>query len=573
MQPVNQQKAILIVAVLAVVALLATTFFSNGFMLFNLSEQEKHQIAKTQEGIKASVKFSPDSGVDEAASKLIWQQVLDPEQMKQEITAELGVDIPYKPIVVDEGKLNIVDESSESAVADYFKNLSSLVGGYKQYLEPNLPVVWGYDTDQGVAYQVAKVTDEVVKEMYEMPVPKPATEFHKNLLAGMQANNSYVKDNDLALRNLLPRGNQWQGTANTMIAFKDSSLGVEQESKTLALLYPGLDKKLAEEKGFFSTKEARALGYAPPTLPSVPGVGGGVPVVTTTDWPRFFRELLQSIIAVATTNYAKNRILSYIEGVENQFLITNYLFYTDALVDQKYATSFLEKYVDNPKQRQVIKQLLPQFSCGKTDVEAVKKTLRDEALSYLGYDPKNLDYRDPNLYDKIVESSAPSSTGAAINADAALLFNRSLAIVTEFQAQRAANQELIAPGKKVPVTNDQKKNIQVSLDYLTSKMQSAIKTVFDFVLPTSATTGKEGMASLVVSAVGQIIQQFGVANAVVLKEQQTCIGGGAAVFNPIVPPNPGTGDVNIPSDYIQQCVSNPSSCGLILSQRITRKYS
>lgn len=556
MQPVNQQKAILIVAVLAVVALLATTFFSNGFLLFNLSEQEKNQIAKNQEQIKQSLKFNPDSGVDETASKILWQQVLDPVQMRVEIEAELGVGAPYKTPVVDSGLVQVVENPSINDYEKYLSDLKNLLNKARQDNEGVLPTASGYNADPVSSFALAENSAYLLEQLYSMQVPEEAKDLHLSILRGVISQEKYAKNNDLAIRSLLPRGSQWSLTANTFSAFVEATNDTEASSQKLASY---LNDK------FLAGKEANPVG--------IKTAHAAIPIITTADIPREIRELLEAFISMFVTNYTKNTVMKYVEQAEKQFLITNYLHYTDALVDQKYATSFLDKYVEDPKQRQIIRQLLPQFSCGKTDVEAIKKTLRDEALSYLGYDPKNLDYRDPNLYDKIVESSAPSSTGAAINADAALLFNRSLAIVTEYQAQRAANQELIAPGKKVPVSNDQKKDIQVSLDYLTSKLQSAIKTIFDLVLPTSASTGKGSLAGVVVSAVGQIIQQFGVANAVVIKEQATCIGGGAGVFNPIVPPNPGSADVDLSDDYIRQCVSNPAGCGLILSQGIVRKYS
>ncbi len=239
-------------------------------------------------------------------------------------------------------------------------------------------------------------------------------------------------------------------------------------------------------------------------------------------------------------------------------MITNYLQYTDALVNVKYADTFLNKYVADPADRNLVKKFLPQYNCGKVDEAQIRKQLRDKALAYLGFDPANLDPTDNDFYEKLLKASNPDNTGAAISEDGAILFNRSLAIVTLAESQRAVNQELIAPGKKVPISNDLDKNIKVSLDYLSGKINAAIKTIFDLVLPTSATTGKEGMASLVISAVGQIISQFGVAGAVVIQEQKTCIA--TPVFNPIVAPNPGTADLAITNAQIQACAADYRQC-------------
>lgn len=551
MQPVNQQKAIVIVAIVAVAALVATTFFSQGGVIFNLSDEEKAAIEQHQEAIRASARFAAEDNVDEQASKIFWEQHLDKLEIAEEVNSDLGFNNGGKYVLpsIDEKRVVVKDDESEQAVEKYYTEMSGIISKYQKDNENLYENAWALDPEPFIAYKLARLSENMVDDMYEVEVPRPALELHKSALLGVEAEAKYAEQNDLYIRDLLPRGGRWTGTANAFAAFQESARGLEAETQKLAARYTNLAILPDEPSGgFLEPKKAEAF------LPAVP-------TQTVWDWPRFIREALEAGVAYGTTTYVKNKVIEFVNTTEEQFLVRNYLYYTDAVINSKYADDFLNKYVQDPKSREVIKSLLPQYSCGQVDEAKLRQTLRDEALKQLGFDPKNLDPTDVAFYEKLLKASNPDTTSAALSSDGAILFNWSLAIATGDRASGAANLELIAPGKKVPILNEANKKIAVSLDYITNKINSAMSSVFDLVLPTNSTKGYGSLAAVAISAVTDIISNLGITNLVVLKEQQTCVK--APVFNPIVAPSNGNIDIGIDQNYIRQCIQDPDNCPLI----------
>ncbi len=544
MQPVNQQKALIVVSVLAVVVLLATTFFSNPQYLFNVSEEEKQAIKQHQESIKSAYRYPPESNVDQEASEAVWRQIFSVSDIDAEIIREIGADKRYSPPRLSETDLLSTDDGTEKAVVEYSKKLLGAVNKFQASSAPLLNESWGDGADPSSVYALAQITKETLSEVRDLPVPAPARTLHLAVLKGLAPYNELVRDQDLATRNLLPRGSRWTKTTNTYLAMQDSV--AEMKTGVVAIQnYFGKDLVLNQDaESNFAVKTAHAF------LP-----GTGVPVNVTSDLPAWWELLMRDMIGIAVSDFVKDTVSKYVKKTQSQFLVTNYLYYSDALVNSKYSNDWLKKYVSNQKDRDIIKELLPQFSCGNVNEEDVRKQLRDKALEYLGYDPKKIDPTDPNFYTLLLKASNPNSTSAAISEEGALLFNQSMATVVQAEAKRSAQLELLAPGKKVPVTNELDPKIAKALSDIDAEIRSALNSIFGIVEPASATTGGYGFGAYVINAVKSVIKLFGISNAVVLNEQKICVK--TPVFAGVVPPEMG-GDGSAAG--LLDCFKDPNAC-------------
>jgi hypothetical protein len=535
MQPVNQQKAILAVAVVAVIALLTTTFVNNESLIFNVTPEQKAAIKQEQEAVRSRLSYSEGVSVDPVASSLVWEKIFNERKLDEDILQQIGANKPYVPYKVDESKLNISSDQSEAAMTEYGKQLMSILNDYQQVATPLVPEAWGTTAEPSSVYALSTLTTEVTNKILALKVPQPALELQKGVLAGVVPFRDQVRVSDLAIRDRLPRGNPWEPTTFTYLSMQDSAKQVEKGINRITAYYGKplviAESTTDENSGWIKTAHALLPG------PCIPPACGGVPVTVTTDLPAWWQLLLRDFSGILVTGFVKDQVSAYVKKTQNDFLITNFLHYLDAQINSKYSNDWLNKYIQDPEDRNIIKQFLPQYSCGQGNTDLVRKQLRDKALAYLGFDPTKLDPTSPTFYEDLLKASNPDKGAAALNEDGALLFNKSLAIVAEAEAKSAATNELLSPGKKVPISNDLDPKIVKSLSDIDAEIRAALNSIFGIVEPASATTGGYGFGAYVIGAVKSVIKLFGVDNAVVLQEQNFCIK--SPVFNPIVAPDVG----------------------------------
>jgi hypothetical protein len=58
-----------------------------------------------------------------------------------------------------------------------------------------------------------------------------------------------------------------------------------------------------------------------------------------------------------------------IAKIESNYMIANFLYYSDALVAGQYTDDYLNKYVQLQSDRQIIKRFIPQLSCGRNTAD------------------------------------------------------------------------------------------------------------------------------------------------------------------------------------------------------------
>jgi hypothetical protein len=251
-----------------------------------------------------------------------------------------------------------------------------------------------------------------------------------------------------------------------------------------------------------------------------------------------------------------------VEKLEKNFTIANFLYYSDAVINTKYANDYLKKYVPDIQDQDMVKRFLPQFNCGKQNAEELKKTLRAKAVEYLGYDPSiPLDYTSPKFWADLARTADLQGDESG-----AQRFYKALAVVTEAQAKEAFNAEnQSTTGKKSPLDEQLNKGITKSVDYISSKIRAALDSVFN-IAPTNATTGGPGFSAFVVNITLGIINQLLVKGATI-KEQAACLA--VPVLNPIIPGDFTPNNNAVTNNQVVGCMQNVGACrDLIFNQEV-----
>ncbi len=208
-------------------------------------------------------------------------------------------------------------------------------------------------------------------------------------------------------------------------------------------------------------------------------------------------------------------------------------FYSDALVARQYTDDYLQKYVGQQIDRQIIKRFIPQFSCG-ANTRDLKPVFEAKAKDYLGFSPENIDPKDPEYFTKMarVGEFLSSPNGWKV-------YFEDLAKVAEIEAEKAANKELSSPGLKT-ARDIAKNGLSKSLNSIVSAQGAALTAILQL-----GAQNAEGIISGFVSQLTEtLINNFvfkgvtgGPASGLgVLKEQTTCIA--VAQIQPILALDP-----------------------------------
>ena len=247
--------------------------------------------------------------------------------------------------------------------------------------------------------------------------------------------------------------------------------------------------------------------------------------------------------------------------LEQNYKIANFMYYSDALVSVQYVNDYLNKYVSDDFDKQIVKKLIPQFNCGKNDPN-LKLVFQKKAQDTLGFDPEEVSPSDPEYYTKMAKVgnflTNPDGSGWG-------MIYEDMANQAKSEAESAAEKELVSPGLKTP-RDTIKKAITSSVNNIISAQRAGMQSIMQL--------GISNAKSLVSGMVGKITENLitkfvfkGAAadeNALgVLKEQSTCLA--SAQISPVVPstvtpyvepPAPPSEDDLIEEAEVEACIRN-----------------
>lgn len=514
----KQQKKYFTTTIVLVIILSLITFWSRG-TLNTAKNIPMSNGGMTVAQAEAYLNYLETLKVDPEASKKLFHELITEEELKKEVEAELQVDQPVTPPKIDDRALVINNTSGQSAVEEYFDKAGGAAANFA--LEVQKYGSGLFSGDVGTAEAVEREAQLSYRKLVSTPVPKEAVAFHKSLLATVDTYKQLAmvsKDYDpYASTQPWPEVYQNYSVLNDQMKVFGEQIQVLIDKYKLAdfPITTNIAYEIPQEKNIPFVKTAHAL------------FGVGDTTIILTDIQALIRTAVEEGLSAAFSVFLGAMIEKVLTKIENNYLIANFLFYTDALVAGQYTDDYLNKYVGDTFDRQVIKKFIPQFTCG-SQPDNLRPVLQAKATQYLGFEPASIDVKSTDYYQQL------SKVGNFLSSEQGWkLKYQEIADLAKAEAEKAAERELTSSGLKT-ARDTVKVNIKLSLN----SIQSAAKASFNSIMQLGMTQAKQFISKFIAALTQAMVTKFvfrGVTsgNAGVLLEQSTCVA--AAQMQIVIP--------------------------------------
>jgi hypothetical protein len=513
MQISNQQKIVVAICGVLVVVLSLISVLNRPDITVRDSEDYESLAAADRKSQQEYQEYLRSIETDPEASKRLLQDLVKESDVRKEVEAELGVGKPVSPVAISDASLIISEQSTSQNLNRYFNQVLALEQSNLSKASDVSESLFSDETSSSVAEKAARDAAAASEQMRTTPVPREALAFHKATLATFYEYQQVVEQ---AAEQAKSRPVDWQRVYRSY-AVTDSQL-------------PVMEKELAR------IDQKYALGlFNPLVLESNNGLPGvkiaqaqfGTTIIA--DIPRVAERVLRFVLARAFASYVVNYMQGVITRIEDTYKISNFLYYTDALVQGQYADDYLKKYISNVTDREIVKKLIPEFSCNADNRDQLKVVYKAKAREFIGYDPNSIRPTDADFYNKM------SSLGNFFASPQGWeLYLQDVAAQTRAEAKSTAVLEQIAPGTKVSREAD--KAIAVTLKTVEKGLDKAFDSIFDV----GTGNGGEGPATKIVANVMSTLFNKFVFKGAVFQEQKVCLN--TTVLTPLVPADNGTYD-------------------------------
>ncbi len=548
----KQQKNYLITVIVLILILSLVTFWSPSRFRPKKNVESNNQTEDTYLKSKAYLDYLKNLKIDRNASKALFQELITEDDIKKEVEGALQTNQKITPPKIDESTLNISDKKGKEAVVNYFSEVVSKTLEYNNNFAAAQNLFSGtIPVRQDVYNNYIRLNEDLKK----VEIPKEMLGLHKAMLISY---SSYGDLMDISNKYTLGQKTKpWPELYRDYVIINDQAkkykAGINSLAKKYDIASIPVTVKYAggeiENINIPFIKTAYA-GF----LPGLPDIS-----ITIGDIPSLIWKGIQEGLVSSFSQFMAVMLSNVLEKIESNYLVSNFLYYTDALVSGQYAEDYLKKYVPNTFDKEIIRAFIPQFSCGAGN-EYLRPIFQAKAMENLGFDPELLSPDDPNYYTKMarVGDFLSSPQGWEI-------VYKNVADKTVSEAEKAASQELLSPGLKVP-RDSVGKAIKTSVNSIVSAQKAAFQAMFDL----GTSNAEFAISSFVSNLTQNLINKFvfkgaSSANGVigVLKEQATCLA--AAQLNVVLPagnveyapppPPPTTKEV-----FTEECKKNPSLC-------------
>lgn len=545
----KEQKSYFYIAMATMVVLIVVTFWKPvNFRFKDNTDYNNLRIENAQQEREQYAKYLEQLQADSEASKVLLRELVSKEALREEIETTLKIDQNIAVPDIPDSALNILPSSDEAVIIDYFKqDLSATMGFNKQAVVPT-ESLFAPESSRTVVASLQSQADALVNNLRGMPVPNDAVKYHK---AKILAFEHYG--------NILDNAASFSGTGEVLSwsdVYRNYAVINDQiEIANTQLL--SLDQKYAftdDLNEFFKQEYASS-----PLAPSAEAFLG-LPDFTFVigDLPAEIWKAIREALARSFARFAISMLDKLVASIESNFAISSQLLYHQE-VSKVYTQEYLDKFVNNPLDQEIIKRFLPQLYCLPRNEAELKQIFTAKAQDYLGFDPATLNPSDPDFYLKLAKSGNffASPSGQA-------LYYEQQASQAAAEASSAASREVLSPGLKSPrdLVNNQ---IQRTMASIFNTEQAAISGTIEL-----GTNNVETLAGqLVASVLSNLVDKFlftivdgsGASQGGVLLEQKICISD--LKSKPLVPSEPTDYEYVPPSenpdDYIPPEYNQPAT--------------
>lgn len=515
----KEQKQHFAIVVVLIISLIGVSLWDRASFRYADKKQYNQQDSDVELARKY-LSYLNSLQIDKAASEELFETIITEQEIRQEVENALLIDQPImteSPEVIPK-----IVASTKDSVENYLSN-SVLVA--QEFNNKSLPAQEAlFTADTASLDEVKQLFQKYKKSIYSLSVPKDAVAAHQSMLFAMEGYNKLLETAKAYDPSSYENNEKiWPEVYKNYAIINQATKNYTDELAKLTGKYQivqiNIPNKIADNKDNFfpSIKTAHAF------------LGVGDVTITVGDIPRIIMDAVKEGLRSAFVQFMGAMLNKLIAKIEQNYKIANFLYYSDALISGQYADDYLNKYVSEQADRQIIKRFIPQFSCG-ANTSDLRPVFEAKAKDYLGFVPADIDPRDPNYYIKMarVGDFLASPTGWEV-------YFEDLANSAKSEAERAAERELYSPGVKAP--RDVLKN---GVEKSVSGIISAQRASFTALLQLGAQNA-EGIISGVVAQLTQtLINNFvfkgasqGPAGGIgVLKEQATCVA--AAQLQPVL---------------------------------------
>ena len=544
----EQKNILLIVGVLIVILSLVSLWGRSNFIPQSQPQDKTNGDNFLQS--QAYLNYLNSLEIDKQASQELFQEILSEEDIRNEVEKALKVDQVITLPEIDERDLNISGDHSKEAMENY---LSTVLGYTIDFNDQNKSLNEQlFSGDLSSTQELMENYQKLYEELKGVETPEEMLGLHKSML------KSYVSYGDLIQTSKQHAAgdneNSWPelyhdyAVVNDQLKFYRGELNRLANEYQISAITVKLNYAQGEDKAkvpFIKTTHA-FLGFGDLT-------------VTIGDIPRIIKEAIQEGLVASFSQFMGSMINNLIDKIESNYLIANFLYYTDALVAGQYTEDYLAKYVSDDFDREVIKTFIPQFSCGAGN-EFLAPVFKAKAQEYLGFDANLLSPNDPDYYNKMARVGSFLSSPQGWQ-----LHYQDIANIAKSEAEKSAERELTSPGLKTP-----RDSVNNAISQSINSIVSAQRASFNAIMQLGIQNAEYFISSFISSLTQSIINKYVFRGVTgdgslmgVLKEQPLCM---AAAQLQLVLPAEDTEYIQppLPPDeqtLIQQaCEKTPRGC-------------
>jgi hypothetical protein len=520
----KEQKAYFIIAMVTMVILIIVTFVRPANFLFEDKTDYSARQKQNEAEQKEYKKYLDSLETSQQASQQLFKELVSEEDVRKTIEAELDINQKIPRPDIPTNTLQTIEQTGQDVLVEYFTKVVGMTLAENEQASGVLPGLFAPGVPADTFDQLSIRQNRLVKDLRGLPVPKEALEYHKAQILAFEHYGNLIRSAQSYARN--SNAISWPDVYRNYLIINDQ---ISTANNAFAKLNNKYNFSAILNKNFAATSVDSNLV---PTAEAVFGIGDTTIVVGNI--PEAIWRAVREALARAFARFAIETLDKLVSSIESNFAIASQLYYSEAL-GQVYVNEYLNKHVNNPLDKDIIKRFIPEFFCLPQNREELTAIFTGKAKEYLGFDPTTLDPSDPDFYIKLAKSG-----NYLASPDGQELYYRDLANQAASAASDAATKEVLSPGLKSP------------RDLVNNQITKTLSSIFNTqaaAISGSISLGTNNVENIVGQMVAGIIENLlnkFVFSGAVLQEQAVCLSIPSS--KPVIPSTPTDYEYVPPSD-------------------------
>lgn len=485
----REQKQIFAGCAVLVVVLIGVSFWQRSNFLYHDNVDYNALQMQSNQKQEQYNQYLASLGTSAQAQSAIVSQILPQAELQAEVEKTLNVSQKIVVPQIKDSQINISNQNGKPALQKYLSESGPIFDNLKTITDSGLDDIYNSSGDKNKINSMVTDVAAASVQYQKISVPKEAVTFHKQMIVALEAYEDLLKSSKSYMVDSSADAWPEMYKNNVIIGKSVAAAGTEFE-------------QLNSKYNLLGDAETPAEGNV-----LVPKAQAQFAVVDI--WAKA-QEALEEAAATSIARFMLAFLDKLANKIEQVYKISNFLYYTDALVSGQYVDDYLNKYVDSSLDRTMIKNFIPEISCGNT--KDYSKAFEAKANQYLGFDPASLSPSDPQYYQKMAKVGNYMSSPQGWQT-----YYQGVASEAQSAAQKAANNELLSPGQKAG--RDALGNIISPVEVSVSSLRAIFQR---YLSEGSDTTGFVGTQKITSEITQTFLNSF-VLKGVVLSDQKTCI--------------------------------------------------